>query len=119
LLYDLGDFHNTLAHREGRRLPEPVVAYRGLTEIFEPTIAAIPDELRGKLEPAEIYHQLLDHRWYLSEAAGRDVGLADAMRSYVDTVLRFVPDEKELLSEETGELPVIPNSSSGVDQRGD
>jgi len=30
---------------------------------------------------------VLDHRWYLSEAAGHDVGLKEAVKSYVDTVL--------------------------------
>jgi hypothetical protein len=30
---------------------------------------------------------VLDHRWYLSEAAGHDVGLKEAVTSYVNTVL--------------------------------
>jgi Domain of unknown function (DUF4032) len=30
---------------------------------------------------------VLDHRWYLSEAAGHDVGLSEAAKSFVDTVL--------------------------------
>jgi hypothetical protein len=57
-------------------------------------------QTRGKLEPAEIYHEILDHRWYASEAAGRDIGLADAVRSYVDQVLRQVADEPAIVSAE-------------------
>ena len=53
-----------------------------------------PAELREKLEPAEIYHELLEHRWFLSEQAGRDVGLKAAIPSYVEKVLRPAPDEK-------------------------
>ncbi len=40
---------------------------------------------------------MLDHRWFLSEAQGFDVGTAPAMRSYVENVLRHVPDERSLL----------------------
>ncbi|WP_324251281.1 DUF4032 domain-containing protein, partial [Nocardioides sp. Leaf374] len=28
-----------------------------------------PREARGKLEPAEVFHEILEHRWYLSEQA--------------------------------------------------
>jgi hypothetical protein len=77
-----------------------VVAYRWLSEVFEASVAAVPPELRAKLETAELFHELLEHRWYLSEAAGRDVGLEAAAESYVDEVLRAAPDERTALSAE-------------------
>ena len=40
---------------------------------------------------------MLEHRWFRSEQAGRDVGLDAAVRSYVDTVLRHRPDEKAVV----------------------
>ena len=55
--------------------------------MFEPTIEAVPGEMREKLEPPELFHELLEHRWFLSERAGRDVGTAEAVASYVATVL--------------------------------
>ena len=61
------------------KLDEEVVAHEWTARVFEPVIAAIPRELRGKLEPAEIFHQLLDHRWYLSQNESRDVPLAEAV----------------------------------------
>ena len=70
-----------------------VVAHRWLTEIYEPIIALIPSGLRRRLEPAEVFHQVLEHRWYLSERAGRAVPLLDATASYVEDVLRQRPDE--------------------------
>ena len=79
--------------RAGRRA-RSVVAYRWLTECFEPSIAAVPAELRGKREPAELFHEILEHRWFLSEAARRDVGMPAAVASYVESVLRHRPDEK-------------------------
>lgn len=93
LLNDMSGFRLELERREGRSLPDAVVAYRWRTEVFDAALAAIPTRLRRKLPPAEIFHELLDHRWYRSEAAGRDIGLTEAVRSYVDQVLTKVPDE--------------------------
>ncbi len=94
LLNDLATFRAT-GERVGT--PESVVAYRWLTECFEPSIAEVPVELRGKREPAELFHEILEHRWFLSEAARRDVGMPAAVTSYVETVLRHRPDEKAVL----------------------
>ena len=66
------------------------------------TVRAVPKELRGKLEPAEIFHEVLEHRWFLSERAGRDVGLMPATRSYVDDVLTHKPDERAVLGSRIG-----------------
>jgi hypothetical protein len=99
LLNDLYAFKAYLERKEGRQLPESVVAYRWLSEVFEAAIAAVPPDLRPKLEPAELFHEILEHRWYLSEEAGRDVGLDAAVRSYVDTVLRTAPDERNVFSD--------------------
>ena len=76
---------------------EEIAAHRWLTHIFEPAVLAVPKELRGKLEPAEIFHEVLEHRWFLSERSGRDVGLEAAVRSYVDNVLQHKPDEKAVV----------------------
>jgi len=99
LPYDIDSFRTAKARVEGNRLPESVTAYRWLSEIFQPTIEAIPEELRGKREPAEIYHQVLEHRWFLSETAGKDVGLAEARLSYINDVLRHVPDEFRIVAD--------------------
>jgi hypothetical protein len=79
-----------------------VVAARWLAESFEPAIAAVPAELLGKREPAEIFHEILDHRWYLSQEAGADVGLERAAASYAERVLRHAPDERRLLDPNDG-----------------
>jgi hypothetical protein len=97
LLSEMRGYGGWLSQVDGRDLPEAVVAYRWLTERYEPTIASIPAELRGRLEDAEIYHQILDHLWFLSERAGHDVGLEAATTDYVGTVLRRMPDERTVL----------------------
>jgi methylglyoxal synthase len=87
LLNDIASFRAHLEHAQKEALPEAVVAHRWLSEVFEPTIAAIPSELRARMEPAEAFHEILEHRWFLSEAAGHDIGLRRAVSSYVEDVL--------------------------------
>ena len=98
LLNDLRSFRAYLEREEGRQLPESVVAYRWLSEVYEAALALVPADLRAKLEPAELFHEILEHRWYLSEEAGRDVGLEAAVASYVELVLRPAPDERKAFS---------------------
>jgi hypothetical protein len=83
---------------------EEVVAHEWAARVFEPVIRAIPKELKGKLEPAEIFHQLLDHRWYLSQNEARDVPLAEAVSSYIDTVLRHRRDEATIINPPSGTI---------------
>jgi len=99
LLNDIMSYRARLEQMTGRPVPEAAAAYRWLDEVFEPTVEAIPPDLRTKLEPAEMFHQILEHRWFLSEAAKHDVGMERAVRSYIENVLRFVPDERTVLSE--------------------
>ncbi|MFJ2031621.1 DUF4032 domain-containing protein [Streptosporangium sp. NPDC087985] len=97
LLNDLDSFRVSYGLRYEE---EAIVAHRWLMEIFHPAVEAVPRELRRKLEPAQLFHEVLDHRWYLSEAAGNDVGLPAAVESYVKNILVFKPDEKALIVED-------------------
>ncbi|GAB7193386.1 DUF4032 domain-containing protein [Kineococcus sp. NUM-3379] len=104
LLNDL-DSYRAATERQGD--DEEIVAHEWMAEHFEPVQRRIPRELRGKLEPAEVFHEVLEHRWYLSERAGRDVGLEEAAQSYVGTVLPSKPDERAVLGVDTQALPVV------------
>ena len=86
-----------------RPLAENVIAVRWLDDRFEPLIAQIPPSLFAKLEAAEIYHQLLEHRWFLSETTGEDVGLQEALQSYIINVLVEAPDEVNITIEAPAE----------------
>jgi hypothetical protein len=79
---------------------EQQAAHRWLTEVFEPVVRAVPAHLRRKLEPTELFVQVIEHRWRLSEEAGRDVGLALAVQSFLADVLVHRPDEQAVLGVE-------------------
>ena len=96
LLNDL-DYYRARSDQQGA--DEAIVAHEWLTEQFEPVVQSVPTELRAKLEPAELYHEVLEHRWFLSERAGTEIPLAEAAQSYVSTVLRGLPDEEVAVSD--------------------
>jgi tRNA A-37 threonylcarbamoyl transferase component Bud32 len=96
LLNDL-DYYRARTDQQGA--DEAIVAHEWLTRQFEPILQSVPTELRAKLEPAELYHEMLEHRWFLSEQAGAEVSMEDAAQSYVNTVLRGLPDEKVAVSD--------------------
>ena len=90
LLNDLASF---TAHHDLGREDRHLVASRWMHEIFEPIMAMIPPDATGKLEPAEVFHEILEHRWYLSEQAGHEVGIHETARDYIDRFLTAKPDE--------------------------
>ena len=92
LLNDIASFRAYLEQKERRPVSEMVAANRWLTEVYDPVVAAIPQDLRGRLAPAEVFHEVLEHRWFLSELAGRDVGTTAAARSYFERVLPKAPE---------------------------
>ena len=96
LLNDMDSFR----FRSGQsHVAEAVVAHQWLTETFEPVMAEVPPELSSKREPAQIFHELLDYRWYMSQHEERNVPLLEAVTGYVEEVLADLPDEA--LSAET------------------
>lgn len=102
LLNDIASFRACLEQKERRPVSEIVAASRWLTEVYDPVIEAIPDDLRGRLAPAEVFHEIMEHRWYMSERAGRDVGTTAAARSYFKRVL---PKAPEALDQDTQGMP--------------
>lgn len=119
---DAGHYHRTIMRltgveaeeRQARRMLEDIEAYRAvrgldhlpiehvahqwMTEVYEPVIRAIPADLSAKLEPAEVFHEILEHRWFLAQEQERDVPLPEVIESYFSGVLPARRDEAVLLS---------------------
>jgi len=74
--------------REIERTPDKQeAAKRWLDEVFYKVINAVPAQMRGRVEDAQIFHEVLEHRWYLGERAGRDLGLEFSTQDYISRVL--------------------------------
>jgi hypothetical protein len=104
LLNDLEVF-SAAEGRQGE--DEEIVAHDWLANVYEPVTRGVPRDLVAKLEPAEVFHEVLEHRWYLAERARHDIPIKEAVADYVATVLPGKPDERAVLGVDTEELPVV------------
>jgi len=100
----LNDLDSYRAESDRQNDDPVIVAHDWLDEVFNPTVQAVPRDLRRKLEPAEIFHEVLEHRWFISQQQERDVPMSEAVQSYVDQVLRHRPDERSFLDRDTAEI---------------
>lgn len=104
LLNDMDAWRSRMKKKE---VSEAIAAHDWLIKSFEPTIEAVPKEYRKKLEPAQLFHEVLEHRWYMSEKQGRDVPMPEAAVDYVEKVLKKKPDEEALLQNMPGDTELI------------
>jgi hypothetical protein len=98
LLGDLARFKAKWESGTGVAVSDDAAARRWLDQKFYGTLGLVPPELRVKLPDAELFHEINEHRWLLSERRGHDVGRAAAVASYVGTVLRDLSDTRVDLS---------------------
>ncbi|SNC73607.1 Lipopolysaccharide kinase (Kdo/WaaP) family protein [Kytococcus aerolatus] len=99
LLNDLDAF----AASQGRQNDdESLLAHDWLSRIYEPITRTVPAELRGRLEPAELFHEVLEHRWYLSERADREYTIEETIGEYLRDVLPSKRTEEVLLAPKDG-----------------
>jgi hypothetical protein len=99
MLNDIARFREAEERAEGRTLSESVVASRWRQEVFEPTMSKVPEQMWAALPAAEVFHQVLEHRWYLSEQAGKDIGIDEAVRAYIASVLPQKPAERIVIDD--------------------
>ena len=99
MLNDIARFRQARERDEKRPISESVAASRWRDEVFEPTVAAVPEDLWAALPAAELFHQVLEHRWFLSEKAGKDVGIDKAVRAYVSSELPMLRPERVVLED--------------------
>ena len=111
----LNDLDSHRAAYGGPDADEEMLSHEWLVRVFEPVVRAIPRELKGKLEPAEVFHQLLDHRWFMAQNQGHDIALAEAVTSYVHDVLRHRRDEATVIDPPTGAITMPISVTTGAD----
>jgi hypothetical protein len=103
----LNDMDAWRAHNNLQNESEQLVAHDWLVKAYEPALSRIPKELRGKLDSAQLFHEMLEHRWFLSQEQNRDVPMTEAADNYVDNVLRNRRDERALLRNLPGDTEII------------
>ena len=74
MMNEIHELQALLSQTSGRSTPLSVASYQWLEHFYKPTIDQLKPLLDDQADPAELYCQVLEHKWYLSEQAGRDVG---------------------------------------------
>ncbi len=94
LLNDIRNFGAWLADSEGVSLDETVVARRWLERSFEPTVALVPRELRGRRQAPQVFVEVLEHWQRWSAEQGVDLELFEAAGRYVSEILPSTDEEQ-------------------------
>ena len=83
----LASFDRYRAREISRTPDKSEAAARWIDEVYKKVIDLVPEELRGRIEDAQLFHEVLEHRWYLGERVGHDVGLEASTIDYITTIL--------------------------------
>jgi hypothetical protein len=83
LLQEIREMKATLSRESDRSVPLSAAAMRWLDERFHPTLQRLAPLIEPATDAAELYCQVLEHKWYLSERARKDVGLERAIEDYL------------------------------------
>jgi hypothetical protein len=78
--------------------PHAIAVKQWLSDVFRRVVNQVPDDLKGRVEPAQLFHEVLENRWYLGEKLGRDVGLDFATQDYIEKVLPYRMDSGVVLN---------------------
>lgn len=138
---DAGHYHRQIMRLTGmdveelqaRRMLEDIETYRAINglshqslehvarqwtiDVYDRVIDAIPPELSAKLEPAQVFHEVLEHRWYLGQQRKSNVPLEEAIEDYLANVMPAKRDEAVLLSGPEDE--VLSGYDDMTEYRGD
>jgi hypothetical protein len=85
MMNEIQEVRATLSSDPERDMPLSVAANHWLEKIFTPVVESLQPMVNRQMTPHELYCQLLEHKWYLSERAQRDVGHQAAVDDYLKT----------------------------------
>jgi hypothetical protein len=80
MVNEIVELQGTLTRDLNRSTPLSVAAYHWLEKVYRPVVRRLEPRMEGNEAAgespslAELYCQVLEHKWYLSERAQRDVG---------------------------------------------
>ncbi|MDQ2966352.1 MAG: DUF4032 domain-containing protein, partial [Chloroflexota bacterium] len=108
LLNDLREYRAWLEYFDRRPVSEREGAERWMTGVLEPTLSRLQPAIGPGRDPLQAYCDVLEHKWILSEAAGRDVGLDAAIEAYIGFGAPAPEDGTSAAAEGLMDLPISP-----------
>jgi hypothetical protein len=86
MMNEIQELKATLSHTENRSMPLSSAAYTWLQDYYLLTLESLQPLTDRGADPAELYCQVLEHKWYLSEKAQRDVGHQTAASDFSNSI---------------------------------
>jgi len=83
MMNEIQELKATLAQRNNRSTPLSVAAYYWLEHVYQPILKTLEPLVDLQTSPAELYCQLLEHKWFLSEKVHHDVGHQSAAEDFL------------------------------------
>jgi hypothetical protein len=83
IINEIQELKATLSNKNNRSTPLSVAAFHWLNEFYHPSLEKL-NLLKDKYTEPELYCQILEHKWFLSEKEQRDVGHELAVKDYVE-----------------------------------
>lgn len=92
MMNEIHEHKATLSQNNLNSTPLSVAAYHWLKEIYQPTVKKLNEPIEASMSSAELYCQILEHKWFLSEQARHDVGHSTATDDYIKNYSGFNQD---------------------------
>ncbi len=89
IINEINELRANLSRSGNPNITMEAVAYHWLEHVFKPVIEQLKPYLQNKehpklnTDPIELYCQILEHKWYLSERAQYDVGHQVAVEDFI------------------------------------
>jgi hypothetical protein len=83
LLNEIEELRAGLSRGSKNHVPSSVAAFRWLSERWEFAQGKLAPLIEGEADATELYCQVLEHKWFLSERAKKDIGLPKALADYL------------------------------------
>jgi hypothetical protein len=84
IINEIQELKASLTQESDRNIPLSVAAYYWLEKVYQPVVEQLQPIIQQKLlDPVELYCQILEHKWFLSEKAEGDVGHQTAVQNYL------------------------------------
>jgi hypothetical protein len=83
MMNEIQELRATLSQSSNRNVPLSAAAFHWLENIHQPVVERLKPLIDQNMTIAELYCQVLEHKWYLSERAQRDVGHQAAVEDYL------------------------------------
>ncbi len=83
MLNEINAFKASLSRDLNRSVPTSNAAFRWLDEVYHPTLKQLAPLVDKTTDIPQLYCQVAEHKWYLSERAKQDVGLEKAVEDYL------------------------------------